>query len=440
MDKVRKVVILGAAGRDFHNFNVYFRDNPAFEVVAFTATQIPNIEGRLYPPELAGERYPEGIPILPESELPALIRDRGVRDVHFAYSDVSYDYVMQRASIAAAAGASFLLLGPDDVMLRSSAKVIAICAVRTGSGKSQTTRAVADILKRLGVTYVVVRHPMPYGDLRRQEVQRFATYEDLAMHECTIEEREEYEPHLDRGSIVYAGVDYEKILRQAEREAEVVLWDGGNNDFSFYRPDLTITVADPLRQGHEVRYWPGEVNFRMADVIVINKEDSATPEQLIALKANIAAVNPTAAVVDANSRLLVEHPEQIRGATVLCVEDGPTITHGELPFGAASVAAARYGAEKKADPRPHLVGSLRGVYAKYPHLAEALPAMGYGEQQTRELEATVNATPADVVVFATPIDLGRLISVNKPLIRVRYELEEIAGARLEDSIRVMLGK
>jgi predicted GTPase len=440
MDGVRKVVIMGAAGRDFHNFNVYFRDNPAFDVVAFTATQIPNIEGRLYPPELAGERYPTGIPILPETELPTLIRERGVREAQFAYSDVSYDYVMQRASIAAAAGASFLLLGPDDVMLRSSAKVIAVCAVRTGSGKSQTARAVADILKRLGVTYVVVRHPMPYGDLRRQEVQRFATYEDLAMHECTIEEREEYEPHLDRGSIVYAGVDYEKILRQVEREAEVVLWDGGNNDFSFYRPDLTITVTDPLRQGHELSYWPGEVNFRMADVIVINKEDSATPEQLTALKANIAAVNSTAAVVDANSRLLVEHPEQISGATVLCIEDGPTITHGELPFGAASVAAARYGAAKKADPRPYLFGSLRGVYAKYPHLVEALPAMGYGEQQTRELEATVNATPADVVVFATPIDLGRLISVNKPLIRVRYELEEIAGARLEDSIRVMLGK
>jgi predicted GTPase len=440
MAAARKVVILGAAGRDFHNFNVYFRDNPAFEVVAFTATQIPNIEGRLYPPELAGERYPKGIPILSESELPALIREHGVREAHFAYSDVGYDYVMRRASIAAAAGASFMLLGPDDVMLRSSAKVIAVCAVRTGSGKSQTTRAVAEILKRLGVTYVVVRHPMPYGDLRRQEVQRFATYEDLAKHDCTIEEREEYEPHLDRGSIVYAGVDYEKILRQAEREAEVVLWDGGNNDFSFYRPDLTITVADPLRQGHELSYWPGEVNMRMADVIVINKEDSATPDQIAALKANIAAVNPNAAVVDANSQLLIDDPERILGASVLCVEDGPTITHGELPFGAASVAATRYGAAKKADPRPHLVGSLRGVYAKYPHLAESLPAMGYGEEQTRELEATVNATPADVVVFATPIDLGRLISVNKPLIRVRYELEESAGAKLEDAIRTTLGK
>lgn len=440
MAGVRKVVILGAAGRDFHNFNVYFRGNPAFEVVAFTATQIPNIEGRRYPPELAGGHYPNGIPILPESELPDLVREHGVQEVHFAYSDVSYDYVMGRASIAAAAGASFLLLGPNDVMLRSSAKVIAVCAVRTGAGKSQTTRAVADVLKRLGVTYVVVRHPMPYGDLRRQEVQRFATYEDLAKHGCTIEEREEYEPHLDRGSIVYAGVDYEKILRRAEQEGEVVLWDGGNNDFSFYRPDLMITVADPLRQGHELSYWPGEVNFRMADVIVINKEDSAAPEHLAALKVSIAAVNPKAVVVDANSRLLVDHPEQIRGATVLCVEDGPTVTHGELPFGAAAVAAVRYGAEKKADPRPYLVGSLRDVYAKYPHLAEALPAMGYSEEQTHELEATINATPADAVVFATPIDLGRLISVNKPLIRVRYELEEIADTRLEESVRAALGR
>jgi predicted GTPase len=440
MADTRKVLIMGAAGRDFHNFNVFFRDNPAYEVVAFTATQIPNIEGRQYPPELAGARYPKGIPIVAEEDLPRLVREYSVRDVVFAYSDVAYGYVMQRASIAAAAGASFWLLGPEDVMLRSSSRVIAVGAVRTGAGKSQTTRAVTDALRRLGVSFVVVRHPMPYGDLRRQEVQRFASYEDLAEHDCTIEEREEYEPHLDRGTVVYAGVDYGKILRQAEREAEVVVWDGGNNDFPFYRPDLLIVVADPLRQGHEVSYWPGEVNFRMADAIVINKEDSATPEQIAALKANIAAINPRAAVIDANSRLEIEHPELVRGRRVLCVEDGPTITHGEMPFGAATVAAKRWEAAELADPRPHLVGSLRGVYAKYTHLGLALPAMGYGAEQTRELQETIDATPADAVLFATPIDLGRLIHVNKPLVRVRYELEEIGGARLEDVMRKALGK
>jgi predicted GTPase len=440
MADARRVIIMGAAGRDFHNFNVFFRDNPAYEVVAFTATQIPNIEGRRYPPELAGVRYPKGIPIAAEDDLPQLVREHGVRDVVFAYSDVSHQYVMHRAAITTAAGASFWLLGPRDVMLRSAAKVIAIGAVRTGAGKSQTTRAVTDVLRRLGVTFVVVRHPMPYGDLRRQEVQRFATYNDLAEHDCTIEEREEYEPHLDRGTVVYAGVDYEKILRQAEREAEVVVWDGGNNDFPFYWPDLYLVVADPLRQGHELSYWPGEVNFRMADAIVINKEDSATPEQLAALKANIADVNPRAAIVDANSRLEIERPELVRGHRVLCVEDGPTITHGEMPFGAASVAARRLDAAELADPRPHLVGSLRGVYAKYTHLGRALPAMGYGAEQTRELQETIDATPADTVLFATPIDLGRLIHVNKPLVRVRYELEEIGGARLDDVIRKALDK
>jgi predicted GTPase len=440
MPDTRRVIIMGAAGRDFHNFNVFFRDNPAFEVVAFTATQIPNIEGRQYPPELAGPHYPKGIPIAAEDDLTQLVREHGVRDVVFAYSDVSHQYVMHRAATAAAAGASFRLLGPEDVMLRSSAKVIAIGAVRTGAGKSQTTRAVTDVLRRLGVRFVVVRHPMPYGDLRRQEVQRFASYDDLAAHDCTIEEREEYEPHLDRGTVVYAGVDYEKILRQAEREAEVVVWDGGNNDLPFYRPDLYLVVADPLRQGHELSYWPGEVNFRLADAIVINKEDSATPEQLAALRANIAAVNPHAAVVDANSRLEIEQPELVRGRRILCVEDGPTITHGEMPFGAASVAARRLEAVELADPRPHLVGSLRGVYARYTHLGLALPAMGYGAEQTHELQATIDATPADAVLFATPIDLGRLIHVNKPLVRVRYELEEIGDTHLDTLIRQALGK
>lgn len=440
MADTRGVIIMGAAGRDFHNFNVFFRDNPHYRVVAFTATQIPNIEGRLYPPELAGAGYPEGIPIVAEEELPRLVREHDARDVVFAYSDVPYEYVMHRAAIAAAAGASFWLLGPRDTMLRSSAKVIAIGAVRTGSGKSQTTRSVTDVLRNLGVRYVVVRHPMPYGDLRRQEVQRFATDADLDKHECTIEEREEYEPHLARGTVVYAGVDYEKILRQAEHEAEVVVWDGGNNDYPFYQPDLNIVVADPLRAGHELRYWPGEVNFRMADVIVINKEDAATPEQIAAVEASIAAVNPRAAVVHANSRLEIEQPELVRGKRVLCVEDGPTITHGEMPFGAATVAAQRLGAAEIVDPRPYLVGSLQGVYERYPHLGTALPAMGYGETQTRELEATVNATPADAVLFATPIDLGRLITANKPLVRVRYELEPTGGTRLDDAIRHVVGR
>jgi predicted GTPase len=440
MSNTRHVVIMGAAGRDFHNFNVFFRGNPAYRVVAFTATQIPNIEGRLYPADLAGEGYPNGIPIAPEDDLPRLISEHAVDDVVFAYSDVAHAYVLHRAAIVQAAGASFWLLGPNDVTLRSSSKVIAVGAVRTGAGKSQTTRAVTDVLRGLGVSFVVVRHPMPYGDLRRQEAQRFATYEDLATHECTIEEREEYEPHLDRGTVVYAGVDYGKILRQAEEEAEVVVWDGGNNDFPFYLPDLYIVVADPLRQGHELAYWPGEVNFRRADVIVINKEDSATSEQVQALKANIAAVNPRAAVVDAYSRLELEDSEQVRDKQVLCIEDGPTITHGEMPFGAATVAAHRFGATGLADPRSHLVGSLQGVYKKYGHLGLALPAMGYGEQQTRELQETINATPADIVLFATPIDLGRLISVNKPLVRVRYELEEIGGAKLEDLIRQALGR
>ncbi|HEY1387351.1 MAG TPA: cyclic 2,3-diphosphoglycerate synthase [Ktedonobacterales bacterium] len=438
MANVRHVVIMGAAGRDFHNFNVFFRGNPAYRVVAFTATQIPNIEGRLYPAELAGEAYPDGIPIATEDDLPRLIHEHAVNDVVFAYSDVPHAWVMHRAAIAQAAGASFWLLGPHDTMLQSSAKVIAICAVRTGSGKSQTSRAVTDILRGLGVSFVVVRHPMPYGDLRRQEAQRFATYDDLATHECTIEEREEYEPHLDRGTVVYAGVDYDKIMRQAEQEATIIVWDGGNNDFPFYRPDLTIVVADPLRQGHELAYWPGEVNVRMADVIVINKEDAADPEQVQALKDNIAAVNPRAAVVDANSRLELEDPDQVRGKQVLCIEDGPTITHGEMPYGAATVAAHRFGAAGLADPRPHLVGSLQGVYQKYGHLGLALPAMGYGADQTRELQETINATPADVVLFATPIDLGRLLTVNKPLVRVRYELEEIGGAHLEDAIKQAL--
>ncbi len=438
---MRNVLIMGAAGRDFHNFNVFFRGNPTYRVVAFTATQIPNIDGRQYPTELAGPQYPNGIPILPEASLANIVAEQQVDDIVFAYSDVSHEYVMHCAARAAATGASFLLLGPDDVMLKSSSKVIAVSAVRTGAGKSQVTRAIAEILKTLGVSHVAVRHPMPYGDLRKQEVQRFATYDDLAKHECTIEEREEYEPHIERGTTVYAGVDYEKILRQAEAEAEVVLWDGGNNDFPFYRPDLDILVADPLRQGHELAYWPGEVNFRMAGVIIINKEDSATREQIEALKVNIAAVNPGATVIDANSRLIIEDPGVLAGKTVLCIEDGPTVTHGGMPYGATVVAAKRHGVAGMADPRPYLAGSLKGVYAKYPHLTETLPAMGYGQEQVRELEATVNATPADLVLFGTPIDLSRLITVNKPMVRVGYDLEEVGGTHhLEDAIRKLLGK
>ena len=427
-----RIVIMGAAGRDFHDFNVVYRDDPGVEVVAFTATQIPGIDDRRYPPQLAGRLYPAGIPIVAESELERLVRDERVGTVVFAYSDVSHEHVMHSASRAMSEGADFLLLGPARTMLPSSKPVVAVCAVRTGSGKSQTTRRVAAIIDELGLRPVIVRHPMPYGDLVAQRVQRYATYADLDRNRTTIEEREEYEPHLDAGHVVYAGVDYEAILREAEKEADVVLWDGGNNDFAFFRPDLTIVVADPLRAGDELAYHPGEVNFRLADVIVVNKIDSASPEQLAAIHRHIGSVNPDAAVIEARSRLALEGGD-IRGSRVVVVEDGPTLTHGGMHYGAGIVAARRFGAEV-VDPRPYAIGSIAATLAKYPALDPLLPAMGYGEQQVHELEATLNAVPADFVLSATPIDLRRVLSSAKPIVRVRYELDEASGPSLRGLI------
>jgi predicted GTPase len=432
--KKARVLIMGAAGRDFHNFNVYFRGNPAYEVVAYTATQIPNIEGRTYPPELAGELYPAGIPIHPESELDTLIAELRVDQVIFAYSDVPHEYVMHKASQVLAAGADFRLMGAKETMLKAQVPVVAVCAVRTGSGKSQTTRRASDILRQMGKNLVVVRHPMPYGDLVQQACQRFATYDDLDKHQCTIEEREEYEPHLDRGSIVYAGVDYERILRGAEQEAGVILWDGGNNDLPFYRPDLHIVVTDPLRSGHELRYHPGEANLRMADVVVINKIESADPEKVATIRHHVADVNPEAMIVEAASPIFVDDAQAIRGRTVLIIEDGPTLTHGEMPYGAGYVAARRFGAAEIVDPRPYAVGSIAETYQKYPDTGPILPAMGYGAKQIHELEETINGTPCDLVIVATPIDLRRLITINRPSQRVRYELQEIGRPTLDDAI------
>ncbi len=431
MNKAR-VLIMGAAGRDFHNYNVYFRNNPAYHVVAFTATQIPNIEGRTYPLELAGEGYPEGIPIHAEGDLDALIKEHAIDQVVFAYSDVPHEYVMHKASQVLAAGADFRLMGANTTMLKSKVPVVSVCAVRTGSGKSQTTRRTADILREHGKRVVAVRHPMPYGDLARQACQRFASYEDLERHQCTIEEREEYEPHLDRGTIVYAGVDYELILRQAEQEAEIILWDGGNNDLPFYRPDLHIVVADPLRAGHEMQYHPGEANLRMADVVVINKVESANPEKVTLIRQHTSAVNPSATIIEAASPIFVDDPSVIRGARVLVIEDGPTLTHGEMPYGAGFVAARRYGAAEIIDPRPYAVGSIDDTYRKYPNTGPILPAMGYGDRQIHDLQETVNNTPCDLVIIATPIDLRRLIKINRPSQRVRYELQEIGRPTLED--------
>ncbi len=435
MKDKKRVVILGAAGRDFHNFNLFFRDNPAYEVAAFTATQIPNIEGRLYPPVLAGDLYPDGIPILPEDELEQIIRERAIDVAVFAYSDVSHETVMHLASRAAASGADFWLLGSKSVMLESSKPVVAVTAARTGCGKSQTTRHVTDILRAMGRKVVVVRHPMPYGDLAKQAVQRFAAYEDLDKHDCTIEEREEYEPHLDRGLVVYAGVDYEAILRQAEAEADVILWDGGNNDLSFFRPDLQITVVDPHRPGHEMRYWPGEANVRMADVIVINKIDTADFEAVQTVRRNIVALNPEAVVVDAASPIFVDDPAAIRGKRVLVVEDGPTLTHGGMAYGAGVIAARRFGAAEIIDPRPWAVDSIATTYAKYPETGPVLPAMGYGEAQLRDLQATINQVPCDLVIVGAPIDLARIIDIKRPSQRVRYELQPIGQPTLETILR-----
>ncbi|MGA2766996.1 MAG: cyclic 2,3-diphosphoglycerate synthase [Candidatus Bathyarchaeia archaeon] len=430
MQKI-KVIIMGAAGRDFHNFNVYFRDNDVYEVVAFTATQIPGIEGRPYPTELAGPKYPNGIPIYSEEELAELIKKHDVDQVVFAYSDVSHEYVMHKASLVLANGADFRLMGPKTTMLNAEVPVVSVCAVRTGSGKSQTSRQVAKILKSKGLNVAAVRHPMPYGDLRKQVCERFASYADLDRYECTIEEREEYEPHIDNGIIVYAGVDYEKILREAEKEADVIVWDGGNNDMSFYRPDLNIVVADPHRAGHELTYYPGETNLRMADVVIINKVDTADPQKVKQVRENIKTVNPNATVLEAASPITADNSEAVRGKRVLVIEDGPTITHGGMPYGAGVVFAKKFGAAELVDPRPYAVGSIKEAYRKYPHLGAVLPALGYGEKQVAELKETIDRTPCDVVVIGTPIDLRRVIAINKPTVRVKYELKVLGPVSLE---------
>ncbi|MGQ9501647.1 MAG: cyclic 2,3-diphosphoglycerate synthase [Anaerolineae bacterium] len=428
-----RTIIMGAAGRDFHNFNMVFRDNAQYEVVAFTATQIPNIEHRIYPPELAGTLYPNGIPIYPEEQLEQLVTELRADQVIFAYSDVSHKYVMHKASLVLALGADFRLLGPRATMLQGTRPVIAVSAVRTGSGKSQTTRRVCDILRQLGRRIVVVRHPMPYGDLARQAVQRFADFADLDRHQCTIEEREEYEPHLERGTVVYAGVDYAAILRQAEQEADIIVWDGGNNDWPFFKPDLSIVVTDPHRAGHELSYYPGETNLRMADVVIINKIDTADLAQTARVRANIELLAPRAVVIDAASPIYVADPTAIRGKRALVVEDGPTLTHGEMSYGAGVVAARRFGAAELVNPRPYAVGGIAETFQKYPHIGPLLPAMGYGEQQIKDLEATINATPCDVVIAATPVDLCRVLRhVKHPMQRVHYELQEIGRPTLLD--------
>jgi predicted GTPase len=435
----QRVIIMGAAGRDFRDFNVYFRDNESYEVVAFTATQIPNIEGRIYPPELSGTHYPTGIPIHPETELIRLIKELRVDQVVFSYSDITHEYVMHKASVVLAAGADYRLLGPRHIMLKSSKPVVAVCATRTGSGKSQTTRRVCEILQELGKKMVVVRHPMPYGNLITQAVQRFADYGDLDEYECTIEEREEYEPHLDRGAVVYAGVDYEAVLRQAEAEADIVVWDGGNNDLPFFWPDLQIVVVDPQRPGHELRYHPGETNLRRADVVVINKIETADAAAVAEVRRNVQATAPQAIVVDAASPISVEDPAAIRGQRVLVVEDGPTLTHGEMAFGAGMIAAERYGAAEVVDPRPYAVGSILNTYQKYPTTGRVLPAMGYGEVQIRELEETINVTPCDLVIIGTPINLGLLLNIKHPWQRVKYELQEIGQPTLAEILRKRFG-
>ena len=435
--KRRRVVIMGAAGRDFHNFNTYFRDNEKFEVVAFTATQIPDIEGRVYPPELAGKLYPDGIPIIAESELPSFIKENDIDEVYFSYSDISNQYVMERAALAMSAGASFGLLGPKDTMLTSEKPVIAVCAVRTGCGKSQTTRRVAQILGKLGKKVAIIRHPMPYGDLKKQIWQRFETLDDLDKYECTIEEREEYEPHIMRGNIVWAGVDYGEILKRAEKEADVILWDGGNNDLPFIKPDLHIVVADPLRPEDEITYYPGIVNLRMADVVVINKVDTADYEDVLIVWDNVRAFNPKATVILAASPIFVEDPDVIKDKKVLVVEDGPTLTHGEMSVGAGFIAAQLFGAAEVIDPRPYAVGSILETYEKYENTGPVLPAMGYSPKQIAELEETINKAEADAVIIGTPIDLRRVVKINKPATRVRYELQEIGKPDLEDIIKQM---
>jgi len=437
---MRKVLILGAAGRDFHNFNVVFRDNPEFQVVAFTATQIPDIAGRRYPPELAGKLYPKGIPILEERELETIIREREVEVAVFSYSDIAYSTLMHLASRVSVAGADFWLLAARKTQLESRVPVISICAVRTGCGKSPVSRKVAAVLRQQGWKPVVIRHPMPYGDLVKQHCQRFATLSDLDRHLCTIEEREEYEPHIVEGTVVYAGVDYGEILCAAEAESDVILWDGGNNDTSFYRPDLSITVLDPHRPGHELAYYPGEVNFRSADVLVINKVDSAKLADVQQIRTACGEHNPRATVIEAACRVTTPNPELIRGKRVLVVEDGPTLTHGEMPYGAGVIAARQFGALKMVDPRPYAVGSIRKTFEKFPHLGAVLPAMGYSDTQRRELEQTIRSVPCEAVLVATPIDLARTISITTPSLRVRYEIEELTHPDLAEVLAQFTAK
>lgn len=437
------VIIIGAAGRDFHNFNTYYRDNEKFNVVAFTATQIPDIHGRNYPPELAGKLYPEGIPIYDQSELVDLIKRYDVDTCVLSFSDVSYEYVMNLSSMVNAAGANFSLLGPKHTMLKSNKPVIAVCATRTGTGKSQTSRKVAEILIRNGVKVVAVRHPMPYGDLAAQKVQRFSTIEDLAKHKCTIEEMEEYEPHIERGNVVYSGVDYEAILREAENDPEgcdVILWDGGNNDFPFYQTDLMITVADPHRAGHELYYYPGEVNMRIADVVVINKIDSASPQDIETVRNNTRKVNPSAIIIDGASPIKVDNPELIKGKRVLIVEDGPTLTHGEMKLGAGTIAAQKFGAAEIVDPREFAVGSQRETYELYPHVGPVLPAMGYSDKQRDDLEETIARADCDAVIIGTPIDLNRVVNIKQPNTRVYYDLQEIGSPNLEEVLADFMQK
>jgi predicted GTPase len=435
----RKVLILGAAGRDFHNFNTFFRNNPEYEVVCFTAAQIPGISGRRYPPSLAGPLYPKGIPIYDEKELPSIIKKSSIDLVVFAYSDVSHEYVMHKASLVLSCGADFMLLGPKSTQLKSSKPVIAVCAVRTGAGKSQTSRKIVSILRKRGLKTVVIRHPMPYGDLEKEAVQRFASYEDLDRQKCTIEEREEYEPHLENGAIVYAGVDYEKILRQAEQEAQIIVWDGGNNDFSFIKPDLAITVLDPHRAGHELKYHPGEANFLLADVLIINKIDTAKPENIKAIEDNIRIYNPKATVIKAKSSLIVDKPELMRNKTALVIEDGPTLTHGGMSFGAGTVAANQYGA-KMVPAEDHATGSIKEVYKKFPHLHTILPAMGYSPKQIKELEQTINRAKCDIVIDGSPVNLSRIIKSNKPIVNVGYYLDEIGKPNLDTVLSDFLKK
>lgn len=431
----RKVVIMGAAGRDFHNFNMVFKDNDDFEVVAFTATQIPDIEGRRYPPSLAGELYPEGIPIIPEGELEDLIREQNIDEVVFSYSDVTHEYVMHKASLVNAAGADFVLLGTENTMMRSKVPLISVCATRTGSGKSQTSRKIAEILNNKGKEVVSIRHPMPYGDLEKQAVQRFSDYKDLDRHDCTIEEREEYEPYINKGMTVYAGVDYGTILLKAEEEGDIILWDGGNNDTPFYRPDIHFVVLDPHRAGHELKYYPGETNLRMADVCIINKCDSADQEDIKEVEKNIKKANPDAEVLHANSPISVKNPEKIKGKKVLLIEDGPSVTHGEMSFGAAKLAAEKYEAGEICDPIEPAVGSIKETFENYPHIKEVLPAMGYGEEQVRELEKTIENSKCDLVISGTPIDISKVIDISKPLVHVTYDLEVKEEGRLEELLK-----